>query len=282
MYLHIHIPAEEGEDDVEELLVVTLVLGIVTVGDGEEVGLEKAEHLVEIFMVQGRVHTRHGGQTLLPAHIDIVGQKALHQSYTYLPVGNVEGVKVGCPVIVLDGDIAALIEQGSDGFHALRGGIEGRGHDLNTGEVGGGSVELPHHLYKEGRRAALEPVTPEGSVLKGIEEAEGVEDVGRGPCEVIAVILTPEGGECLLTCRALLCSHSVEVAGHLREDLVHRDAAHPCKLLVHADVLQVVQFAEDAELGKLRDAREEDELSPVTSPAPSKLGSALASSVSSR
>ena len=206
----------------------------------------------------------------MSGHIYIVGQKALHQSYTYLPVGNVEGVKVGCPVIVLDGDIAALIEQGSNGFHALRGGIEGRGHDLNTGEVGGGSVELPHHLYKEGRRAALEPVTPEGSVLKGIEEAEGIEDVGRGPCEVIAVILTPEGGECLLTCCALLCGHSVEVAGHLREDLVH------------ADVLQVVQFAEDAELGKLRDAREEDELSPVTSPAPSKLGSALASSVSSR
>ena len=143
-------------------------------------------------------------------------------------------------------------------------------------------MELPQLLHQEGRRAALEPVTPEGSVLEGVEESEGVEDVGRGPCEMIAVILTPEGGECLLTCRALLGGHSVEVAGHLREDLVHRDAAHSCKLLVHADVLQVVQFAEDAELGKLRDAREEDELSPVTSPAPSKLGSALASSVSSR
>ena len=51
MDLHFDISAEEREDDVEQLLVMTLGVGIVAIGHGEEIGLEEAEHLVEVLIV---------------------------------------------------------------------------------------------------------------------------------------------------------------------------------------------------------------------------------------
>ena len=51
MHFHIHIPTEEREDDVEQLLVVPLGVGVVSVRHREQVSLQQAEHLVEILIV---------------------------------------------------------------------------------------------------------------------------------------------------------------------------------------------------------------------------------------
>ena len=49
MYLHIHISSEKREDDVEQLLVMTFGIGVVAIWHSEEISLQQAEHLVEVF-----------------------------------------------------------------------------------------------------------------------------------------------------------------------------------------------------------------------------------------
>ena len=65
MHLHVDITSEKREDDVEELLVVTLVIGVVAVRYGKEVGLEQAEHAVEVFVVETTVHACYCRHTFL-------------------------------------------------------------------------------------------------------------------------------------------------------------------------------------------------------------------------
>ena len=65
MHLHVDITSEKLEDDVEELLVVPLVIGVVTVRYGKEVGLEQAEHAIEVIVVETTVHACYCRHTFL-------------------------------------------------------------------------------------------------------------------------------------------------------------------------------------------------------------------------
>ena len=56
---------EQGQDDVEHLLVMSLRIGIVAVRHGKEVGLEQAEHAVEVFVVETTVHACYCRHTFL-------------------------------------------------------------------------------------------------------------------------------------------------------------------------------------------------------------------------
>ena len=42
--------AEEREDDVKKLLVVALGVGVFSVGDGEQIGLEQLQGTVDVFL----------------------------------------------------------------------------------------------------------------------------------------------------------------------------------------------------------------------------------------
>ena len=54
----------------------------------------------------------------------ILGQEALHQAYPHFLVGKVKGVLLGDVIIILDGEVTALVQKGNDVGHTLRRGIK--------------------------------------------------------------------------------------------------------------------------------------------------------------
>ena len=58
---------------------------------------------------------------------------------------------------------------------------------------------------------------------------------------------------------SLRLGKNVNIVSHLCLHFLHRDTADGGKVGKHTDVLQIVQFAENAQLRKLGDAREEHE-----------------------
>ena len=259
-HLHVDVTAQQGEDDVEQLLVMSFVVRVVALGDGQQVGLEQAQHTVEVVLAQRHVHLGHGGVALVRVHLHVVGQQALHEADADFGVGDVEHVELAYFIVVLDGEVAALVEQRDDGLHVLRGRVEVRCHSRCPSEHGGHDVELAQHFDEEGRRTALEPVVPQRPVLQGIEQAEGVEDVGRPGREMVAVVSCLQRLQRLFRRHLFLFGKALHVVRHLLLHLLHADAADGGEIRFQGDVLQVVQLAEYAELGELRDAGEEDEV----------------------
>ena len=65
---------------------------------------------------------------------------------------------------------------------------------------------------------------------------------------MVAVVLGFQSGEGIFPAQTQPSGQNVQVRAHLGKDLLLRDAAYGCVLLQHADVLYVVELAEDAEL----------------------------------
>ena len=118
-------------------------------------------------------------------------------------------------------------------------------------------IELPQHLDEICGSARTKPVVGVVVILEGIEKAEGIVDIGRRPREVIAVILLLQSLDGLFASYLLGLGEIVDIVGHLSEHLVLGYATHRGIVGTHGDVLQVVKFAEDAELRELGDAGEE-------------------------
>ena len=119
---------------------------------------------------------------------------------------------------------------------------------------------LPKHFNEIRRSARREPVVGIVAVLQGIEQAEGIEDVGRRPCEMISVILLLQSSDGFFASYLPSLGEVIEIVGHLRQHLLLGYAAYSGIVGAHGYVLEVVQLAEDAELRKLRYAGEEDKL----------------------
>lgn len=105
-HLHIGVHTEEGEDDVEHLLVVDLVVGVVALRYGAEVCLQQAQRTVHIVLAQGEIHLGYGGVSR--QYVDalhVVGQQTAHQSHFNLLVWDAERVQSSERLVVLYGDI---------------------------------------------------------------------------------------------------------------------------------------------------------------------------------
>ena len=127
MYFHIQDKSrEQGEDDVEHLLIMSLVIGYMAIRNGFEVILQKLQGTIHILLADKGCHLGDGDASLLGTlAIHVVGQEIVKQSYSYFLVRDVEGIELGILVVILDGDVSALIEQWGDGLHLFRRGIEG-------------------------------------------------------------------------------------------------------------------------------------------------------------
>lgn len=109
--LDVHVVSEQGEYDVEHLLVVALVGGVVCVRDCGQEGLEGTQGSVHIPFTYRLGEPGHCGRGLVGKGLGhVIGQKGLHQSGPDFFVGYVQQVELGVPVIVLDGDISALVQ----------------------------------------------------------------------------------------------------------------------------------------------------------------------------
>ncbi len=125
MYFHIRNKSrEQGEDDVEHLLIMSLVIGYMAIRNGFEVILQELQSPIHILLADKGCHLCDGNASLLGTlAIHVVGQEIVKQSYSYFLVRDVEGIELGILVVILDGDVSALIEQWGNGLHLFRRGI---------------------------------------------------------------------------------------------------------------------------------------------------------------
>ena len=102
-----------------------LGVGIVAIWHCEEIRLKEAEHLVEIFIEQGKIHVAYRRTSLNAILMHIIRQETVHQSNTYLGVRYVKCVQFCRTVVVLDCDVTTLVEQWGYVLHVFGGSVEG-------------------------------------------------------------------------------------------------------------------------------------------------------------
>ena len=188
-----------------------------------------------------------------------MGKEAAEKAHADFLIGNHEGVELAVGRVVLDGDIAALVEQGQNRRHRFRGCVKVCRIGLVALQVGGRDIKFPHHFDEIRGCARGKPVVVERAIAHAVEHTEGVEDVGRGPGEMIAIVGFGEFVDGLVEGDALPLGQTHEVVVHILKDFLLREPADGRKLGLHTDIDEVVEFAEDAHLRKLRDARQEYE-----------------------
>ena len=172
-------------------------------------------------------------------------------------IGNVELITVKHLVITLNSDITALIEQGRERGHPLRRRIKILALGIHGTQSRGEDIKLTHHIDEISGRARTKPVVAYLSIGEAIEKAVGIEDVGRWPCEMIAVIIVGQRINDILPGLLHPCGKAVYVLRHLGEQLFLGDTTEGGVLLIHADVLDVIELGEDTQLRKLRYTRKE-------------------------
>ena len=235
--LHVGVAAQDGEEDVEYLLPVALVVSVVGVGDCAEEGLHGLECSVHVVFIKAFRHGNEGGGGRKGVRCHVVRYQGAEQADSNFLIGDAKGICSGYGTAFFDGIVSTLVEQRNDAFKPLGGGVElFFARQAGLSELDGCHPELADHLYEVGRRAASEPVGIYILVGEGAYYAERIVNVGRGPCEMIPVVIALQFFDELSSVKLHILSHCVYVIAHLREHLVFRDAADSSVCRVHADV----------------------------------------------
>ena len=135
------------------------IIRVIAIRNGGEKLLKQTQGSIHIAQAYRTIHTAYGSKPHIGIVSQIVRQQTLHQSHPYLPVRNIQRVKLGIFIIVLYRDIAALIEQRRNSCHPLGRGIKTGSHSLHAvSHFRGKNMELAQHLYQIGGRAAAKPI----------------------------------------------------------------------------------------------------------------------------
>ena len=96
--------------------------------------------------------------------------------------------------------------------------------------------------------------------VQRLYQAERIEDIFWFLTEVIAVIKMCQLRQALLVCHAKGFAQRLHIRFHLRSKFGLADTTDGWILVEHADVIEIVEFAEDAELREFGDTRDEGKL----------------------
>ena len=135
------------------------------------------------------------------------------------------------------------------------------------------SVQTPHveihalqYINQKGRSARREPEVLVLLCIESIEQAERIIDVGAMLAEMITVVLPFQMSASFLVSLIVCLGHPLDVRLQVCEQFLLGDAAKRTEIIAHADVLQVIQFAEDAQLAELADAGDEEKAKILSQP----------------
>ena len=191
--------------------------------------------------------------------MNIVGNEDAHQPHLHLLVGIAKCVELHDWVIILNGDVTALIEQRQDGLHVLRRLVKVGSPHLTAIDLCDVGVEVLEHVDQKCWCTRGEPVMVEFAVVHRREQAEGIQNALAVLREMIAVVMIEElVNDLLMAVVVFLCQHTDSLLEVVFQ-LLYCYAAHSRILRQHRDVVQVIELREDAELRELRDACDEDE-----------------------
>lgn len=119
-------------------------------------------------------------------------------------------------------------------------------------------IRALQYINQKGRSARREPEVLVLLCIESVEQAERIIDVGTILTEMIAVVLPFQVSASFLISPIVCLGHSLDVRFQVCEQFLLGDAAECTEIIVHADVLQIIQFAEDAQLAELADAGDEE------------------------
>ena len=254
------IVGEQGKHDVERLLPMPLVVSIVTVRHRLQKVVQQAEGSIHIPLLYQYRHLGDSRVSLRRLVRQIMRQETTIQPHPNLLVRQCQLIQLCRFVISLDGDIPALIEQRYDGGHRFCEGIKVLlAHLYGLAKVCRQEFIFSHHIDEIGRCARSEPVIIHFLLGKAIQQAIRIEHIRRWPSEVITVIMVFKLLDGLLPAQFKMLGKSVDVIAHLGQQFLFGDTADTGIRLIHAHVGDIVQLAEDAQLRKLRNARQENE-----------------------
>ena len=190
-------------------------------------------------------------------------EQAVSKASANLCIGEAQRVdNVGIVVPTsLNGEVAALIENGQWVAKGLKWQVEGRAGQsdaFHLGHVDG--RHLRQHVNESTGGAALKPVAVHLVVVERLEQAEGVVYVGLALAEVVAVVVGLQLGQHRVVALPLASGHQLDVGPQSGDKFLLRDAADGLIDRHHRDIVQVVELREDAHLREFRDASDEDEL----------------------
>ena len=148
LHLRADVDVQHREYQVEGVFVEALrrgglsqlLLESLNVGDACQIGLKLTQGQVKVFLPQ-RTPELDGEPGLYAAAVKagVGGQQATREAQPHLAVRYGEQVHVRVTVVSLDGQVAALVEQGQGRRHGLRGDVErldGLFHVLQGSDVG--------------------------------------------------------------------------------------------------------------------------------------------------
>ena len=168
---------------------MAFVVRAVAIRDGGKERLQQTQHPVHVAAHQGTGQIDHRGIGRLCVTCHIIRYEAAHQAYPHFRIRDVQRIDLEHLIISLDGDIAALVQQGGDALHPFGRCVEIGRHSLVASYPGGQYTEFVQHFDEVCGRAAAEPIGVQPPVGESIQQAERVVDVGRGPCEMVTVVM---------------------------------------------------------------------------------------------
>ena len=260
------VHAYQAEKQVEGVLEVLLgLLHIVQrrvriVWDAREEGGERVAESLGMPFVQQQDGIQYPAAHLSRGRFQVVGGQQGEESLAHLVVGEVQQETARTAVVLLDGEVPALVNHGQGTLHV---GLVVHKHG-GVVEASGQLVDVLVAAGKQadevGGRAGGEPVVAELLHVEGVEDAEGVVDVGHGRAEVIAVVLPLQEVPHLVKAASVLPGQGGDRFCEVLAHLLPGNAAESLVAVVHADVLGLVEAAEHADLRELGDARQQHEL----------------------
>ena len=237
---------------------MSLVIGVVAIWNGFQEISQHLQGFIHFTTINiGRNVSNHN-PTRIYSRSKVARQQTVEQSHLNLLVRKVERINIYLLFVVLDGEIATLIQQRSERSHSFRCSVKGGSLSPHLSQLRWQHMKLPHFFNQISRCTGSKPISLQLAISKAIEQAVRIEDIRRWPSEVITIIMVFEFLDSLLPAQFQMLGKSIDVITHLGQQFLLGDATDAGIRLVHAHILDVVQLAEDAELRKLRDARHKD------------------------
>ena len=232
MVFHLYVEPHQLENDVKNVLVT------------------RHDFFHETLDLVGRLADAHGS---------VVGQQEPEEPLFHLPVGEAQRVVLKHPVIPLDGQVTALVDDGD--------GIRGSRVDVVQYRLTGDDVlqfldrvvVQFEQLDQIRRRSRFKPVAAEFFLRKGVQQAERIVHAGCVFREMITVVIGFQFLAGFFVTYPRGRGQFVDVFLKIRVHFLFTDTADFGIMVIHGYVHQIIQVAENTDLAELGDPRQQGE-----------------------
>lgn len=259
-HFHLHELPHQGKHHIEDGLVVALGIVAQLVGHTCEEHFQAFHEGRHITRTKLAYETGNMKSGLVIGDLRVERHQEVQEPVTDLVVGKLKRIEPEFLVVALDGEIATLVNHGQRvvGLRTVfRKG--GRGHFHPVHQQAQVVVALLEQIHQVSGRARLEPEVIQYFRLAGIQHAERIEDAGAIRVKVIAVVQAGHPLQGGFKIHSVGLPQQRYLRGKRIYQFLFRNAAQGGVFGPGADVLQLVQVAEHADLRKLGDTRQEDE-----------------------